>query len=242
MGEMGGMNLYGFVLNRAMDWIDNLGAQPENLPGIGPYAPPGGGVPISPGHGRPSAAEQNAVNALFEENGCHSCREKCPGTTSGNAVFDHQPSKALGTPTEGYPHCLKCSRIQGGMVRGMVRGVARTVTVGAILLTPWTAEAANEGADLGLTDSEEHIGYVECHTECRCRWLAFKKTTRHYSKPGPWEEDPSAGFWTKLIHGGMMRRYTDSESVSIERSSQDDYSYEKQNPGEECLMTPLRSL
>jgi RHS repeat-associated protein len=243
IGETGGVNLYGFVGNNGVDWIDNLGWQPEKLPGLGPHAPSSGGIPISPGHGRPSAAEQRAVNELFEEFGCHSCGEKCPGTKSGNAVFDHQPSKSLGTPREGYPHCLNCSRVQGGMVRGILRGATSVATIGSILLTPITAEAANEGADFGiLSGSDESLGYVECHTECRCRWKAYRKRTQTFSTPGPWEDDPSAGFWQRLIHGGSIRRYHNTELVNVEPSPQNDYSYAKQSPDEECLMTPLKPL
>jgi hypothetical protein len=43
-----------------------------------------------------------------------------PGTKSGNWVGDHQPPTALnpeGTPQVYYPHCLGCSRVQGGRIR-----------------------------------------------------------------------------------------------------------------------------
>jgi hypothetical protein len=65
---------------------------------------------------RPTAAEQRDVNALMNRNGCHTCGTKNAQTTTGNAVADHQPPKALGTPTEFYPHCLGCARRQGGEV------------------------------------------------------------------------------------------------------------------------------
>jgi RHS repeat-associated protein len=243
IGEEGGYNLYGFVGNDGVNWIDYLGWQPKNLPGIGPYAPPSGGIPISPGHGRPTAAQQRAANELFEEYGCHSCGEKCAGTKSGNAVFDHQPSRSLGTPREGYPHCLKCSRIQGGVVRVILRQAMGLATIGSILLTPITAEAANEGADFGIPlRSDERLGYVECHTECMCRWKAYRKRTQTFLASGPWEDDPSAGFWERLIHGGLMKRLHNTEHVSVEPSPQNDYTYAKQSPDEECLITPLNPL
>jgi len=79
------------------------------------------------GHGTPSsdpngvtAGEQAGVNAEGAAGGCHSCGSRDPGTKSGNFVGDHQPPTALNPPGEAqklYPHCLSCSRKQGGQVR-----------------------------------------------------------------------------------------------------------------------------
>jgi len=71
-------------------------------------------IPAQPG--RPTAAQQREVNALMKRNGCHTCGTKNPGNTSGNAVADHQPPKALAEPTEFLPHCIDCARRQGGEV------------------------------------------------------------------------------------------------------------------------------
>lgn len=71
-----------------------------------------------PGHrGRPTATEQKKVNEIMKKDGCHTCGTKNPGTKSGNAIADHQPPQALGQPKKYYPHCINCSRRQGGQVR-----------------------------------------------------------------------------------------------------------------------------
>lgn len=71
---------------------------------------------ISGHRGPPTAAEQRQVNDIMQRNGCHTCGTTNPGTKSGNAIADHQPPQALGEPKEFYPHCLSCSRRQGGEV------------------------------------------------------------------------------------------------------------------------------
>ncbi|MBF5044513.1 MULTISPECIES: RHS repeat-associated core domain-containing protein [Myxococcaceae] len=63
--------------------------------------------------------ERDAVNAEGADKGCHTCGTKDPGTKSGNFIPDHQPPSATvepGTPQRLYPHCLECSRTQGGEV------------------------------------------------------------------------------------------------------------------------------
>jgi hypothetical protein len=90
-----------------------------------PRGPPGGET-LKPGTfgtesipaqvGRPTVTQQRQVNDLMQRNGCHTCGTKNAQTTRGNAVADHQPPKALGTPTQFYPHCIKCARRQGGEV------------------------------------------------------------------------------------------------------------------------------
>jgi RHS repeat-associated protein len=68
-----------------------------------------------PGHmGKPTAAEQQKVNALMEKNGCHTCGTTNPGTKKGNAVVDHQPPQALDKTEQFLPHCIDCMRRQGG--------------------------------------------------------------------------------------------------------------------------------
>jgi RHS repeat-associated protein len=67
--------------------------------------------------------ERKEVNELGEKNGCHSCGSKEPKTKSGNFIPDHQTPSALneaGVPQRLYPHCLDCSRLQGGQVNKVI--------------------------------------------------------------------------------------------------------------------------
>jgi hypothetical protein len=69
-----------------------------------------------------TAAERAEINRIGSETGCHTCGTTNPGTKSGNFIPDHQPPSSLnldGLPQRLYPHCLQCSRIQGGQVRGV---------------------------------------------------------------------------------------------------------------------------
>ena len=64
--------------------------------------------------------ERDAINKIGTETGCHTCGIKNPGTKSGNFVPDHQPPTAIRQPGESqdlFPHCIGCSRTQGGEVR-----------------------------------------------------------------------------------------------------------------------------
>jgi RHS repeat-associated protein len=85
----------------------------------GPHA--GDSIPAR-GPGRDfTQGERDAINEIGDDTGCHTCGTDDPGTKSGNWVLDHQPSSGLNTdnrPQRLYPHCLKCSRTQGGQVRG----------------------------------------------------------------------------------------------------------------------------
>jgi RHS repeat-associated protein len=83
----------------------------------GPFA--GDSIP-SRGPGPLNAAEQRALNQIGNTSGCHTCGASEPGTTSGNWIGDHQPPSAMTLPGQAqrrYPHCLDCSKIQGGQVR-----------------------------------------------------------------------------------------------------------------------------
>ncbi len=67
-----------------------------------------------------TAAERRQVNDIGRRTGCHTCGTKDPGTKSGDFVPDHQPPNALnrgGGPQQLLPHCLECSRRQGGEIR-----------------------------------------------------------------------------------------------------------------------------
>jgi RHS repeat-associated protein len=73
--------------------------------------------------------ERDAINAIGEESGCHSCGAPVPGTNpnakmsrspNGNWVLDHQPVSSTvpaGTPARLFPQCLPCSRAQGLLAR-----------------------------------------------------------------------------------------------------------------------------
>lgn len=67
-----------------------------------------------------TSAERSDTNRIMGESGCHTCGTRDPGTSSGNAIPDHQPPSALnqgGGEQRLYPHCLTCSRRQGGEIR-----------------------------------------------------------------------------------------------------------------------------
>lgn len=65
--------------------------------------------------------ECDAVNDIGIDTGCHTCGTKNPGTKGGNFVPDHQPPNSQnpdGGPQRLYPHCVGCSRTQGGEANG----------------------------------------------------------------------------------------------------------------------------
>jgi RHS repeat-associated protein len=69
--------------------------------------------------------EREAIDAIGQATGCHSCGTKNPGTKSGHFIPDHQPPSALNPsrlPQRLYPHCLSCSRKQGGQITGTLSG------------------------------------------------------------------------------------------------------------------------
>ncbi len=101
-------------VGRALDLVDDGNDAKKKVSALkpGPFA----GESI-PGHrGRLNSAEQTKINAINAQSGCHTCGTTNPGTKSGNAVGDHQPPQALDEPLEIYPHCIDCSRQQGGEV------------------------------------------------------------------------------------------------------------------------------
>ena len=88
----------------------------------GPNA--GKGVPVTRGAGKPTAAEQRAINAEGDALGCHSCPAQKSGWPSGNWTGDHQPPSATvppGTPQVFHPQCKNCSQKQGGTVSAIIR-------------------------------------------------------------------------------------------------------------------------
>ncbi len=71
-----------------------------------------------------TAAEKQLVTQTGQTSGCHTCGTDDPGTKSGQYVSDHQPPTKLNPedkPQQLYPHCLSCSRKQGGYVRQALR-------------------------------------------------------------------------------------------------------------------------
>jgi hypothetical protein len=88
--------------------------------GLGPFA-----VESQParGPGRKWTAEEiRENNRIGRTYGCHTCGTKDPGTPSGNFIGDHQHANALnrrGREQRIFPHCLRCSRIQGGYVTAL---------------------------------------------------------------------------------------------------------------------------
>jgi RHS repeat-associated protein len=70
------------------------------------------------------AGERAEVNRIGGETGCHTCGTSQPGTKSGNFVPDHQPPNRVNNAGDSqrlYPHCINCSRQQGGEVSAAVR-------------------------------------------------------------------------------------------------------------------------
>jgi RHS repeat-associated protein len=88
----------------------------------GPYA--GESIPARSGDTDFTNEERQEIDRIGSETGCHTCGTKDPGTKSGHFIPDHQPSTALNVnnqPQSLYPHCLACSRRQGGEVRETLR-------------------------------------------------------------------------------------------------------------------------
>jgi hypothetical protein len=88
--------------------------------GPGPYA----GDPADLPFGRETAAGRRQLNRSGDENGCHTCGTRSPGSTSGSWYWDHQNPTALNwsrEPQVGYPQCRHCSDRQGGWVRSIRR-------------------------------------------------------------------------------------------------------------------------
>lgn len=65
---------------------------------------------------RLARSEQQEVDRIGRKWGCHRCGTKEPGTRSSSFVGDHQVPKSMGKPTRIYPHCLRCSSSQGGLL------------------------------------------------------------------------------------------------------------------------------
>ena len=99
-------------------YSDESGSSSASTLEPGPYADES--IPAR-GPGRDfTPEERDSTNQIGGRSGCHTCGSRDPGTRSGNFIPDHQPPSALnpaGGPQRLYPHCLGCSRTQGGQVR-----------------------------------------------------------------------------------------------------------------------------
>jgi len=63
-----------------------------------------------------SPLERAEIDRIGRTTGCHSCGTRDPGTLNGHFIPDHQPPSGLNVedePQRLYPHCLRCSRLQG---------------------------------------------------------------------------------------------------------------------------------
>lgn len=100
------------VEHAARYWIFELsGTRTE----AGPFAAEW--IPAPPTNRRLNACEQRELDRIGRKRGCHWCGTRDPGTLRGSFVGDHQMPRALGRPVRIYPHCLACSRRQGGLLK-----------------------------------------------------------------------------------------------------------------------------
>ncbi len=73
-----------------------------------------------------TAQERRDIDRIGRDTGCHRCGATDPGTKGGHHVPDHQPPSQLNTagdPQRLYPHCIRCSRKQGGTIAAMTKKV-----------------------------------------------------------------------------------------------------------------------
>jgi hypothetical protein len=101
--------------------------RPPSGGGVGPGPFAGRSIPAGPSK-RPSLIQQEQINQIGRETGCHTYGTKDPGIPGGKFVGDHQPATALipeGTPQRYFPHCLSCSLRQGGLVSALKRGFGK---------------------------------------------------------------------------------------------------------------------
>lgn len=130
---VGGISLRGAKLaneaNKASDVVTNAtkvaetasqAAKGSNIDTLKPGSYAGESIPARSQARDFSQAERGQINQIGNSSGCHNCGSKNPGTKSGNFVPDHQPVSSRvspSTPQRLYPHCINCSRVQGGQSR-----------------------------------------------------------------------------------------------------------------------------
>lgn len=103
-------------------WVERPGVLGDNVLSTstlqpGPYA--GASIPARGPERDFTEAERIAIDMIGYSTGCHTCGTRDPGTRSGHFIPDHQPPSALNVndePQRLYPHCITCSRRQGGEV------------------------------------------------------------------------------------------------------------------------------
>ena len=114
--EGGVTNIYAYVNDTNIE-IDIWGLTEDTLT-PGPYAKES--IPARSPERDFTQTERDKINEIGKKYGCHTCGSTNPKTKSGDFIPDHQPPSALNT-TNGeqllYPHCLECSRKQGGEVK-----------------------------------------------------------------------------------------------------------------------------
>ncbi|WP_197433967.1 hypothetical protein [Agrobacterium vitis] len=99
---------------------DDAAQSKKNTLQPGPHA--GKSIPARGAEPAFTKPERDEINEIGRNTGCHTCGSLNPGTKSGNFIPDHQPPSKLNpddTPQDSYPHCLSCSRSQGGQVRAL---------------------------------------------------------------------------------------------------------------------------
>jgi RHS repeat-associated protein len=84
---------------------------PPLPPGVGPGPFAGPSVPAGPSP-RPTAGQQEAINAAGAQAGCHTCGTTDPGTQSGNWIGDHQPPTAINPPGNPQIYLPQCPGVQ----------------------------------------------------------------------------------------------------------------------------------
>lgn len=110
------------IARRADDIVDGARAARRTTLEPGPFA--GESIPARGPQRDFTSAERGDMNRIGQDTGCHTCGSTDPGTKSGNFVPDHQPPNGLnpnGGQQQLYPHCISCSRTQGGEVRAATR-------------------------------------------------------------------------------------------------------------------------
>jgi general stress protein YciG len=106
------------MITTAVDAVGSWFQTKDSTLKPGPYA--GDSIPARGPQRDFSSGEREQVNEIGRKTGCHTCGTTTPGTRTGNFVPDHQPPTATNTkndPQRLYPHCVDCSRKQGGEVR-----------------------------------------------------------------------------------------------------------------------------
>ncbi len=70
-----------------------------------------------------SRSVRRQIDEIGRRYGCHTCGTKDTGTRNGHFIPDHQPPnyRAGNRPQRLYPHCIECSRRQGGQARHHAR-------------------------------------------------------------------------------------------------------------------------